>query len=107
VFFGAAWGMPALGGAINVSGALALLRGTWSNDSATNPYNNTADATLGFSFNAGYTYRFGRGWGVTGDYRFQRYNYAFNQYTTGATTNPGYDVTEKISSIGVRVSYEF
>jgi hypothetical protein len=107
VFFGAAWGMPALRGTINLSGALAFLGGTWSNDSTTNPYGNDAKATVGFSFNAGYTYRFGQGWGVTGDYRFQTYKYGFNQFTTGATTNPAYNVTERISSIGARVSYEF
>ena len=103
VFFGAALGMPASGGSISLSGALALLGGRWSNDSTTNPYSNDAKATVGFSFNAGYTYRFGQAWAVAGDYRLQAYRYGFKQ----STTTQAYNVTEKISSIGARVSYQF
>jgi hypothetical protein len=101
VFFGAAWGMPALGGSVSVSGALALMGGKWTDDVA---FSSEADSTVGFSLNASYTYRFAQAWGVTADYRFQTYNYAFNQ--NSAVFLP-YDVTEKINSIGARVSYQF
>jgi hypothetical protein len=101
VFFGAAWGMPALGGSISVSGALALMGGKWTDDVT---FSSEADSTVGFSLNASYTYRFAQAWGVTADYRFQTYNYAFNQ--NSAVFLP-YDVTEKINSIGARVSYQF
>ena len=101
VFFGAAWGMPALAGSISLSGALALMGGKWTDDVS---FNNKADSTVGFSFNASYTYRFAQAWGVTADYRYQTYKYAFNQTSTVFLP---YDVTEKISSIGARVSYQF
>jgi len=101
VFFGAALGMPALGGSISVSGALALMRGKWTDDVS---FSSNADSTVGFSLNASYTYRFAQAWGVTADYRYQTYNYAFNQ--NSAVFLP-YHVTEKINSIGARVSYQF
>lgn len=101
VFFGAAWGMPALGGSISISGALALMGGKWTDDLT---FSSDADSTVGFSFNAGYTYRFAQAWGVTADYRFQSYSYGF---TRGTTTPVTYNVNENISSIGARVSYQF
>lgn len=103
VFFGAAWGIPAWGGSISLSGALALMGGKWTADTPTS-FNTEADLTTGVSFNASYTYRFARAWGVTADYRFQTYNYGFNPGTSAATA---YNVTERISSIGARVSYQF
>jgi len=39
--------------------------------------------------------------GVTADLRYQQYKYDFG------TEIPGYTVTEKITSLGVRLGYQF
>jgi len=102
VFFGAAWGLPAMGGSISLGGALAFLGGTWKDDAG---FESDANATLGVSLNASYTYRFAQAWGVTADVRYQSYGYNFTRPT--ATGSVDYNVNERIASIGARVSYQF
>lgn len=101
VFVGAGLGLPALGGQFSFSGALAFLGGTWKDDQT---FNSKADYTIGYSLNAGYTYKFTQALGVTADLRYQVYNFGFNQ---NSTVFAAYDVTEKIASAGVRLSYQF
>lgn len=104
IFFGAAWGLPAWGGSINLSGALAILGGNWKDDD--NPqFNADANATVGLGLNASYTYRFAQAWGVTADIRLQSYGYNFTRPTT--TGSIDYNVNERIASLGARVSYQF
>lgn len=100
LFLGAGAAIPALAGQFSVSGALALMGGTWKDDAG---FDTKADATVGFSLNGGYTYKFTQAWGVTADLRYQMYNYGFNQSSTVAA----YDVKEKIASAGLRLSYQF
>ena len=103
-FVGGAWGMPALGGSISISGALALMAGNWKdNTPAPNTFDADAKSTVGFSFGAGYTYRITPAWGVTADLKIQNYAYTFDP--TG--TAPDYKVTENIKALGARVSYQF
>ncbi len=101
VFVGVGGGIPALRGQFSGSVAIALMSGKWSDDSGS--YNNHADNTAGFSLGGGYTYKFSQAWGVTGDLRFQRYNYNFA--TSSVAT--AYQISEKITSVGVKVSYQF
>lgn len=102
VFFGMGGGFPALGGSINMSGAIAFMSGKWTDD---NGFYKEADYTFGYSFGIGYTYRIGKHWAVTLDYRYQLYNYTFDTSTTIAT--PAYDITEKISAVGLKLSLQF
>jgi outer membrane scaffolding protein for murein synthesis (MipA/OmpV family) len=102
IFFGVGGGYPALGGQFSASAAIAYMSGKWS-DQGTPAYNNHADNTFGFSLGGGYTYKFSQAWGVTGDIRLQRYNYDFA--TSSVTT--AYQVSEKIASAGVKLSYQF
>ena len=101
IFLGVGVGYPALGGQFSGSVAVAGMNGKWTDDVS---YNNHADNTVGFSLGAGYTYKFTPAWGITGDFRFQRYNYNFAVYSA---TQPAYQVSEKIASAGVKVSYQF
>jgi hypothetical protein len=100
IFVGVGTGMPALGGQISGSAAIAFMNGRWKDD---NTYNNHADVTLGYSLSVAYTYKFTPAWGITGDIRGQRYNFDFA--TSSAAT--AYQVSEKIVSAGVRLSYQF
>jgi hypothetical protein len=100
VFAGAAWGMPALGGSISISGAIALMRGKWTGDDG---YLAEADSTVGFSVGAGYTYRITPAWGVTADLKIQNYSYTFNPPGTALD----YKVKENTAALGARVSYQF
>jgi hypothetical protein len=100
VFGGAAWGMPALGGSISFSGALALMSGKWTDDTG---FSAEAKSTVGFSLAGSYTYRITPAWGVTADLKIQNYAYTFDP--TG--TAPDYKVTENIKALGARVSYQF
>jgi hypothetical protein len=102
VFAGAAWGMPALGGSISVSGALALMNGKWTDDTG---FSATAKSTVGFSFGAGYTYRITPAWAVTADLKIQNYAYTFDPATPASA--PNYKVTENTKALGARVSYQF
>jgi hypothetical protein len=104
VFFGAAWGLPALGGSISLGGAVAFMGGNWKND-GNPPFEADANATVGVSLNASYTYRLGQSWGVTADVRLQSYGYNFTRDTS--TGSIDYNVNESIRSIGARVSYQF
>jgi len=104
-FAGAGVGLPALGGQFSFSGALALLKGTWKDDAPVNPFYSKADLTLGYSLNAGYTYKFTQALGVSADLRYQLYNFNFTR--TSAGVDVPYDVTEKTVSAGVRLSYQF
>ncbi len=108
VFFGVGGGFPVAGGragSVSVSGALAFMNGRWKDDTPPpNTFEQSADYTFGYSFGVGYTYKFTQAWGVTADYKYQRYNYNFNQYSV---TNPAYTINEKISALGVRLSYQF
>ena len=101
VFGGAAWGMPALGGSISISGAIALLGGTWT---ANDGYRAEAKSTVGFSLGGGYAYRITPALGVTADLKIQNYSYTFDP---PGTVNPDYNVTENIKALGARVSYQF
>ena len=100
IFLGVGVGYPALGGQLSGSIAVAGMNGKWTDDVS---YNNHADNTGGFSLGAGYTYKFSPAWGITADLKFQRYNYNFA--TSSVAT--AYQVSEKISSAGVKVSYQF
>jgi len=104
IFVGAGGGMPALGGQITGSLAVAGMGGKWKDDSGT--FDNNADTTFGFSLGAAYTYKFSPAWGVTADLKAQSYKYNFGTYTS-TVTEPAYTVTERIVSTGVRVSYQF
>src|SRR5690242_7189717 len=101
IFLGVGWGMPALGGQVGASLAIASGSGTWKDD---NGFNNNADYMIGYSVGASYTYKINQSFGVTADLRHQQYRYDFGVYATNA---PAYSVTEKITSAGVRLSYQF
>lgn len=101
-FVGVGGGIPALGGQVTASGAIAIMNGRWSDDSGT--YNNHANYTVGFSLGTAYTYKFTPAWGVTADLRYQNYDYKFALYSA---TVPAYTISEKIVSAGVRLSYQF
>jgi len=103
IFIGVGVGYPALGGQLSASLAIASMKGKWKDD---NVFNNTADYTTGFSLGAGYTYKFSQAWGVTADLRLQQYKYNFGAYTA-TVAEPEYTVKENISSLGVRLSYQF
>ena len=102
VFFGAAWGLPALGGSISLSGALAFMAGTWEDDAG---FSADANANVGLSLNESYTYRITQALGVTGDVRFQSYGYNFSRPSGAGSVD--YNVNERIASLGVRLSYQF
>ena len=99
IFVGAGAGVPALRGQFSGSVAIAGMKGKWKDDSG---FNNTADTTFGFSLGGAYTYPITPALGVTADLRYQQYKYNF-----GVVTTAGYTVTEKISSLGVRLGYRF
>jgi hypothetical protein len=103
IFIGVGGGYPALGGQFSVSVAIASMKGKWKDD---NGFNNSADYTIGFSLGAGYTYKLSQAWGVTADVRSQQYKYNFGTYTA-TTAQPAYSVKENITSLGVKVSYQF
>lgn len=100
-FVGAGAGVPALGGQISGSVAIAFMKGTWKDDAG---FNNDADTTVGFSLGGAYTYRLDDAWGVTADVRYQQYSYGFNA-PPGSTAE--YTVKEHIGSLGARISYQF
>ena len=99
IFVGAGAGVPALRGQFSGSVAIAGMKGKWKDDSG---FNNTADTTFGFSLGGAYTYPITPALGVTADLRYQQYKYNF-----GVVTTAGYTVTEKITSLGVRLGYRF
>jgi hypothetical protein len=99
IFAGAGVGVPALRGQFSGSVAIAVMKGKWKDD---NVFNNTADATVGFSLGGAYTYPITPALGVTADLRYQQYKYNF-----GIVTAAAYTVTEKIASLGVRLGYRF
>jgi len=101
IFVGMGGGVPALGGQFSGSVALALMNGKWTDD---NGYDNSADTTLGYSAGFGYTYKFTPALGLTADWKYQAYKYNFAVYSV---TQPEYAVQEKITSVGVRLSYQF
>jgi len=103
IFIGVGVGYPVLGGQVSGSVALAGMTGKWRDDVS---YNNSADYTVGFSLSTGYTYKFSQAWGVTADLRSQQYKYTFGAYTA-TTAQPAYSVKENISSLGVRLSFQF
>jgi len=103
IFIGVGGGYPVLGGQASASFAIASMKGKWRDDSG---FNNSADYTIGFSLGAGYTYKFSQAWGITADVRSQQYKYVFGAYTA-TTVEPEYTVKESITSLGVRVSYQF
>ena len=99
IFFGVGGGFPGLGGQFSVSGAIALMKGTWTDDTG---FEAKASATVGVSLSGGYTYRITPALGVTGDLRLQSYAYGFEP-----TNAPSYTVTENTRALGVWVSYQF
>ncbi len=99
IFVGVGGGIPALRGQFSGSFAIAGMKGKWKDDSG---FNNDADTTFGFSLGGAYTYPITPALGVTADLRYQQYKYNFGVVTTAA-----YTVTEKITSLGVRLGYRF
>ena len=100
IFVGAGGGIPALRGQFTGSVAIAVMKGKWTDDAG---FNNTADATGGFSLGGAYTYPITPALGVTADLRYQQYKYNFGVVAGTAA----YTVTEKITSLGVRLGYQF
>ena len=100
IFVGAGGGIPALRGQFSGSVAIAVMKGKWRDDAG---FNNTADATVGFSLGGAYTYPITPALGVTADLRYQQYKYNFDVVNAIAA----YTVTEKITSLGVRLGYRF
>ncbi|HYU71028.1 MAG TPA: hypothetical protein VEL09_17070 [Burkholderiales bacterium] len=99
IFVGVGGGIPALRGQFSGSFAIAGMKGKWKDDSG---FNNDADTTFGFSLGGAYTYPITPALGATADLRYQQYKYNFGVVTTAA-----YTVTEKITSLGVRLGYRF
>jgi hypothetical protein len=99
IFLGVGTGMPALRGQFSASLAIAGMKGKWKDD---NTFNNTADTTVGFSLGGAYTYPITPALGITADLRYQQYKYNF-----GVVTTTAYTVTEKVTSLGVRLGYRF
>jgi hypothetical protein len=99
IFFGVGGGFPGLGGQFSVSGAIALMKGEWTDDTG---FSADASATVGASLSGGYTYRITPALGITGDIRLQNYSYTFEPITA-----PNYTVKENTRALGVRVSYQF
>jgi len=98
IFVGAGAGVPALRGQFSGSLAIAGMKGNQKDD---NGFAIDADTTFGFSLSGAYTYKLSEALGVTADLRYQQYKYDFD------TQIPGYTVTEKITSVGVRLGYQF
>jgi hypothetical protein len=100
IFVGVGGGIPALRGQFSGSVAIAGMKGKWKDD---NVFNNDADTTFGFSLGGAYTYPITPALGVTADLRYQQYKYNFGT----VNTTSAYTVTEKITSLGVRLGYRF
>jgi len=98
IFVGAGAGVPALRGQFSGSLAIAGMKGNQKDD---NGFDIKADTTIGFSLGGAYTYKLSQALGVTADLRYQQYKYDFG------TEIAGYTVTEKITSLGVRLGYQF
>jgi hypothetical protein len=98
IFIGAGAGVPALGGQFSGSVALAGMKGNQRDD---NGFDINADTTVGFSVGGAYTYKLSTAWGIIADLRYQQYKYDFDNEI------PGYTVTEKIGSVGVKIGYQF
>lgn len=98
IFVGVGAGAPALRGQFSGSLAVAGMKGNQRDD---NGFDINADTTVGFSLGGAYTYKLSEALGVTADLRHQQYKYDFD------TQIPGYKVTEKITSLGVRLGYQF
>ena len=98
IFVGAGAGVPALRGQFSGSLAVAGMKGNQKDDAG---FDIKADTTFGFSLGGAYTYKLSEALGVTADLRYQQYKYDFG------TQIPGYKVTEKMTSLGVRLGYQF
>jgi len=98
IFVGAGAGVPALRGQLSGSLAVAGMKGNQKDDAG---FDIKADTTFGFSLGGAYTYKLSEALGVTADLRYQQYKYDFG------TQIPGYKVTEKMTSLGVRLGYQF
>ncbi len=98
IFVGAGAGVPALRGQFSGSLAIAGMKGNQKDD---NGFDIKADTTFGFSLGGAYTYKLSEKLGVTADLRYQQYKYDFGSQISG------YKVTEKITSLGVRLGYQF
>ena len=103
IFLGVGAGIPALRGQFSASVAIAGMKGKWKDD---NGFNNKADTTFGFSLGGGYTYPITQSLGITADLRHQQYKYNFG-VVNATVAVPAYTVTEKITSLGVRLGYRF
>jgi hypothetical protein len=100
IFLGVGAGIPALRGQFSGSVAVAGMKGKWKDD---NGFNNSATTTVGFSLGGGYTYPITPSLGITADLRYQQYSYDF-----GASNTPAaYTITEKVTSVGVKLGYRF
>jgi hypothetical protein len=100
IFLGVGGGIPALRGVFSGSVAIAGMQGKWTDD---NGFNNKASTTFGFSLGGSYTYPITPAFGVTADLRYQQYKYNFGV----VNTTSAYAVTEKVTSLGVKLSYRF
>ena len=98
IFVGAGAGVPALRGQFSGSLAIAGMKGNQRDDAG---FDINADRTFGFSLGGAYTYKLSEALGVTADLRYQQYKYDFDSQI------PGYKVTEKMTSLGVRLGYRF
>jgi hypothetical protein len=98
IFVGAGAGVPALRGQFSGSLAIAGMKGNQKDDAG---FDIKADTTFGFSLGGAYTYKLSEALGVTADLRYQQYKYDFG------TQIAGYKVTEKMTSLGVRLGYQF
>ena len=98
IFLGVGAGVPALRGQFTGSLAIAGMKGNESDD---NGFDIKADTTVGFSLGGAYTQKLSEAWGITADVRYQQYKYDFGSEISG------YTVTEKITSVGFRLGYQF
>lgn len=101
IFFGAGYAFPAIGGQIGINGAIAFMSGTWEDDGVPK-IKEDADYTFGYSFGLGYTYMFGKNFGLAVDYKWQHYSYGFDQ----GTLSP-YTADENINSLGLTALVQF
>ncbi len=72
---GVGWAFPFSSSALNISGGVGVLNGTYTFSPTSVPLD--SDTTLGYSVSAGYTYAFKSGFSINADIRWQQYSYDF------------------------------
>lgn len=97
---GIGYSIPFRQSALNFSGGLGILTGTYNfgNDSS------DADYTLGYSLAASYSYMFDKSFSVTADYRLNMFEYGFSDIpgTSGDLT-----LIEEFSGYSLTANYTF